>query len=123
MGRRRVLSDNFCEICGRNTNNKKYGDHWINKFFVCNNCKKVWCSICFGQKSGLSQSKAHRLAVKGKVKCPECNSFIAMIRLPQDLSFKSGKASSSGSNSEFCNFCGEKLKLNSNTCKNCGVEQ
>ena len=125
MGRKkRIPSDNYCIICGRNTNDKKFpGEDWTNKFFVCNPCEKVWCANCMGQVSGLGVSKTHKMGKKGRVNCPNCGNMAVMIKLPQNLPFKQVKATSEPKQSEFCRFCGEKLKKDKSKCSNCGADQ
>ena len=126
MGRKkRIPSDNFCVVCGRNTNDKKFpSEDWTNKFFVCHNCKKVWCASCMGQVTGLGPSKAHRLGKKGKVSCPDCNQFAAMIKLPQNLPFKqTDSGGTQGAASKFCRFCGESIPTNAKFCQHCGTPQ
>lgn len=127
----RIPSENFCVICGRNTNDKKFPkDNWTNQFFMCHNCKKVWCGSCMGQVTGLGPSKAFKLGKKGKVNCPNCENFVYMVKLPGTLPFNQNRTQESTPiNSEvslsknFCKFCGEGLPDNSSYCNICGAKQ
>ncbi len=144
MGRRKkvkVPSKNFCVVCGRISNDKKYfGDNWTNEFFACNKCKMGWCSKCMAQVSGRSPNKNFRLGRKGKVNCPDCGKAVPMIRLPENLPFEQSKSSSSsqgvssgqaqptqGSKEpeehKFCDFCGEKMVKVAKFCQTCGAAQ
>ena len=82
-------SDNFCVVCGRPTNDKKiWADAWTNQFFICNVCKKVWCGSCMGAITTKGPSKTWKLGKRGIIKCPDCGTFIPMLRLPKNLPFK-----------------------------------
>ena len=90
-----------CVICGRNTNNKRYFvEEWGNYFFACSHCKKVWCVDCMGQMTGLGQRKVFRAAKRGKMKCVNCQQFLPMIKLPQNLPFVQENTSSMKNQSE-----------------------
>jgi hypothetical protein len=121
----RKPSNNFCVVCGRYTNDKKFPtENWTNMFFICNNCKKVWCGACMGQVTSLGPNKAFKLGKKGQVNCPECNKFAAMVKLPENLSFaqsKNQEVSSLGG--QFCKFCGESIPNNAVFCQVCGANQ
>ncbi|MFX1571806.1 MAG: hypothetical protein ACFFB0_03580 [Promethearchaeota archaeon] len=127
----RIPSDYFCVICGRYTNDKRYsGDNWINQFFVCHTCKKVWCGSCMGQVTGQGPRKTYNLGKKGKVSCPDCGNFAAMIRLPENLPFKQIKPQEIASiNAEqitgknYCKFCGEVIPESASYCNACGAKQ
>ena len=106
----RIPSKNFCVICGRHTNDKKFpSENYTNQFFSCNNCKKVWCGACMGQVTGLGPKKAFRMGSKGKVNCPDCNKFAAMVKLPDYLPFTQSKTQeevheSSGNTTSIADF-------------------
>ena len=127
----RTPSKNFCVICGRYTNDKKFPkENWTNQFFLCRNCNKVWCGACMGQVTALGPSKAFKLGKKGKVNCPDCSNFVAMVKLPERLPFtqishlETAPISSEGLISKnFCKFCGEGIPENSTYCNGCGAKQ
>ena len=124
-------SSNFCVICGRYTNDKKFPiDNWSNQFFVCHNCKKVWCGVCMGQVTTQGPSKTFKLGKKGKVDCPDCGNFTGMIKLPERLPFTQAKtpdmapiSSEVLTRKNFCKFCGEGIPENSTFCNECGAKQ
>ncbi len=124
-------SNNFCILCGRHTNDRKFpSESWTNQFFVCIECKKVWCGACMGQVSGLGPGKTFRSGKKGKINCPDCSKLVAMAKLPGNLTFiqrKSQDLSSDNSqvhlSKNFCSFCGEKILSNASFCHVCGTKQ
>lgn len=124
-------SKNFCVICGRHTNDKKFPkDNWTNQFFLCRNCKKVWCGACMGQIAGLGPSKAFKLGRKGKVNCPDCDNFAIMVKLPERLPFSqtttreiASVSSEESLSKNFCKFCGGGIPENSIYCNVCGANQ
>ena len=126
-----IPSKNFCVICGRHTNDKKLSaDSWGNQFFICHNCKKVWCGTCMGQVLGIGPSKANRQGKKGKISCPDCGNFVAMARLPKNLPFAQSKpqemtsiSSGEAIHKNFCKFCGEGIPENATYCNICGAKQ
>jgi len=125
----RIPSNNYCIICGRYTNDKKFPtEAWTNQFFVCQICKKVWCGSCMGQVKGIGASKTFKEGTKGKVNCPDCENFAAMVKLPTNLSFsqiqKGVSINSEGyANKHFCQFCNANIPENSTFCNICGVKQ
>ncbi len=133
MARKKTIpSNNFCVLCGRHTNEKKrFGENWDNFFFACNYCQKVWCVNCFGQLIGKGPRKSFKLGKKGQINCLDCNNFIPMIRLPENLPFvqKRGQAQKAGEKKQelggmkTCTMCGQKLKQGSNFCDYCGEKQ
>ena len=128
MGRKKKdwePSNNFCVVCGRYTNDKKFpSENWTNMFFTCNDCKKVWCGACMGQVTGLGPNKAFKLGKKGQVTCPDCKKFAAMIKLPENLPFTQSKDQAvAPSSNQFCKFCGEAIPDNAVFCQICGAKQ
>jgi len=133
MGRKKVKipSNNYCVICGRYTNDKKFpSENWTNQFFVCNKCKKVWCGTCMGQVNGYGPSKTFKLGKKGRINCPDCGQFAAMVKLPANLPFTQTKTQESSSFSSegaidknYCKFCGENTPENATYCHVCGAKQ
>ncbi|KKL22219.1 hypothetical protein LCGC14_2437640 [marine sediment metagenome] len=125
----RIPSKNYCIICGRNTNDKKFPtENWGNQFFSCQICKKVWCASCMGQVKGRGPSKIFNQGKKGKVNCPDCGNFAAMVKLPTNLPFsQSQKVISTNSEGyakkKICQFCHESIPKNSTFCNICGVKQ
>ncbi len=125
----RIPSNNYCIICGRYTNNKKFpSESWTNLFFICQICKKVWCASCMGQIKGIGASKTYKEGKKGKVNCPDCGNFAAMVKLPQNLPFsqiqKTDSINSEGQTKKnFCPFCNEGIPENSMFCNICGAKQ
>ena len=127
----RIPSDNFCILCGRYTNDKKFPkDDWTNYFFVCNTCKKVWCTSCMGQVTGIGPNKTFKYGKKGNVNCPDCGKTAFMAKLPINLSFiqkKDGKIAESNSQTgaalNYCTYCGETISENAQFCHICGTKQ
>lgn len=92
------ISKNYCEFCGRPTDQKKKKlASILDYFFPCNNCKKVWCVDCMGGIIGKGSQTAYKRGKKGKVQCPECKKNIPMIRLPTGLPFSQEKPGLSAS--------------------------
>ncbi|MHA1292784.1 MAG: hypothetical protein ACTSQJ_08980 [Promethearchaeota archaeon] len=89
---RRKKKDNFCVICGKLTDDKKtfgkVSDPYPNQFFICENCKKIWCAACMKSILRKSHKETHKLGKKNKVQCPECKQLIPMYRTPVNISFK-----------------------------------
>lgn len=121
-------SKNYCVLCGRHTNDKKYfGDSWTNYFFSCNTCKKVWCTDCLGQVTGKGSRKTYKFGRKGQISCPDCGNFMPMIQLPVNLPFiqdktqerESGADIESGSK-KTCSMCGQKISQDAKFCDYCG---
>jgi len=127
--KKRPPSEYFCIICGRNTNNKLYwGDEWQNYFFSCKNCRKVWCTNCLGQLTGIGPKKSFKLGKRGRVNCPDCNQFLPMIKLPFNLpfvqeNFQKGKKQVGSEELKFCFLCGHEINKDVKFCENCGGEQ
>lgn len=127
----RIPSENFCILCGRYTNDKKFpSEDWTNQFFVCNNCKKVWCASCMGQVSGLGPNKTHKLGKKGAINCPDCGKTAFMIKLPTNLPFIQKKnveivsdISQIGDTPNYCTYCGETIPEDAQFCHICGTKQ
>lgn len=127
----RTPSRNFCVICGRYSNDKKFPkDNWTNQFFLCRNCKKVWCGACMGQVTTLGASKTFKLGRKGKVNCPDCGNIAVMVKLPERLPFTQIRTPETDSISSevlvrknFCNFCGKDIPESSTYCNGCGAKQ
>ncbi|MFX1236649.1 MAG: hypothetical protein ACFFAS_16580 [Promethearchaeota archaeon] len=127
--KKRLPSDYFCVICGRNTNNKSWkGDPWSNYFFSCIICKKVWCATCMGALTGLGPKKTFKLGKKGNVRCNKCEAIIPPIKLPVNLPFKQKKDLESQSDEiieemkKFCPLCEHKISVKARFCENCGGE-
>ncbi len=129
LKRERIPSNNYCIICGRNTNDKKFpSENWTNQFFSCQICKKVWCGSCMGQVKGIGASKTFKEGKKGKVKCPDCENLAVMVKLPPNLPFSQdqkaiSKNSKVYSNINYCHFCGENIPEKSKFCSTCGAKQ
>ena len=123
--KKQVPSNNFCILCGRITNDKKrFGEEWDNSFFACNKCQKVWCANCFGQLKGVGAKKAYRSGKKGQVTCPDCNQFMPMVRLPENLPFSQIRPQSQDSGeTKACVMCGQRIKQGANFCDYCGSKQ
>ncbi|MFX1275297.1 MAG: hypothetical protein ACFFBP_08960 [Promethearchaeota archaeon] len=126
---RRPLSDHYCVLCNRNTNDKTYwGEAWQNYFFSCKNCKSVWCADCMGQVSGFGPRKTFKQGKKGKINCPQCGQFVPVIKLPFKLPFVQEKVEKEKNHVEpiktkFCGLCGYKINATAKFCENCGGEQ
>ena len=131
--REKVPSNNYCVLCGRYTNDKKYaGDQWANFFYSCNTCQKVWCSDCMGQVSGLGPRKTFKAGKTGKIACPDCGSFVPMLKNPQNLPFIQVKHESEDQlpgtsikadlslENKICEMCGQRLRDSANYCDYCG---
>lgn len=127
-------SNNFCVICGRYTNKKKYGEDYSNYFYVCNNCKKVWCAYCFGQLSGKGPNKTFKLGKKGQIHCPDCGQVTPVIKNPENLQFiqvreqvevkvqlPGPKISPVGE--KVCSACKQKIREDAQYCDFCGEAQ
>ena len=119
-------SNNFCVICGRYTNKKRYGEDWSNYFYFCNNCEKVWCAKCFGQISGKGPNKTFKLGKKGQIYCPDCGKTAPVVKNPVNLQFiqtsvQAGTQSQGGQ--KVCPLCNQKIRQDAKYCDFCGEAQ
>ncbi len=124
-------SKNFCVVCGRYTNDKKFpSENWTNQFFICHTCKRVWCGSCMGQVTGNGPNKTFKMGQKGGVKCPHCGESVIMAKLPANIPFTQTSEQPSSvpdvkpsTSNIFCKFCGEKIPSNTMVCRVCGAKQ
>lgn len=145
-------SENYCVSCGKSaTKFRVFGDAWTSYFFICNNCRKVWCVDCMGSITKKGARKTFRLGKKGSVMCPNCKSSIPMIYRPKQIPFsqvqserpllahsadqqqqqqqnivinvQQPQVQSSDNNLKYCSMCGKQIKQNAKFCEHCGGEQ
>ncbi|MBN1216815.1 MAG: hypothetical protein JXA99_15415 [Candidatus Lokiarchaeota archaeon] len=129
--KKREPSDNYCVLCGRNTNDKRFPtEEWINYFFSCNKCEKVWCATCMGQLSKLGPKKTFKFGKKGGINCPECENQVFLSKLPNNLIFKQKMTEQVSQNTiqtstplYYCKYCGESLSEEAEFCHICGAKQ
>ncbi len=88
MTEKKSKSKNFCVVCGKSTSKfRAFGSAWVSYFFICTNCRKIWCVDCMGGITGKGSKKTYRLGKKGNIKCPECKSKIPMVYRPKNIPF------------------------------------
>ncbi|MBY9006730.1 MAG: hypothetical protein KGD63_08230 [Candidatus Lokiarchaeota archaeon] len=121
----RIPSDNYCILCGRYTNDKKFPkEDWTNYFFSCNNCKIVWCNGCMGQITQLGSKKTFKMGKKGGINCQQCGNQAFISKLPINLIFKQKKRDQNILDApNYCTYCGETISKDAQFCHICSAKQ